>query len=72
MRALFLDYATVSFNGDLDPACRFIFNKLMEKYGGDWSKVVQHVRVKRLVPLALAAADSPQPEAPLPASHDYH
>ena len=25
-----------------------------------------------LVPLALAAADSPQPEAPLPASHDYH
>ena len=33
---------------------------------------VLHVRVKRLVPLALAAADSPQPEAPLPASHDYH
>jgi error-prone DNA polymerase len=33
---------------------------------------VLHVRVKRLAPLALAAADSPQPETPLPASHDYH
>jgi serine protein kinase len=40
---------TVKCEGDLDPACRFIFNKLMDKYGGDWSKVMQHVRVKRLV-----------------------
>jgi serine protein kinase len=39
----------VKVDGDLDPACRFIFNRLMDKYGGDWSKVVQHIRVKRLV-----------------------
>ena len=39
----------VKCEGELDPACRFIFNKLMEKYGGDWSKVMQHVRIKRLV-----------------------
>jgi len=39
----------VKVEGDLDPACRFIFNRLMDKYGGDWSKVMQHIRVKRLV-----------------------
>ena len=39
----------VHVDGDLDPACRFIFNRLMEKYGGDWGKVVQHIRVRRLV-----------------------
>lgn len=39
----------VRVEGDLDPACRFIFNRLMDKYGGDWSKVMQHVRVRRLV-----------------------
>ena len=38
----------VKVDGDLDPACRFIFNRLMDKYGGDWSKVMQHIRVKRL------------------------
>jgi error-prone DNA polymerase len=32
---------------------------------------VLHVRVKRLAPLALEA-DSPQPGAQLPGSHDYH
>ncbi|HMY17402.1 MAG TPA: serine protein kinase [Polyangium sp.] len=39
----------VRVDGDLDPACRFIFNRLMERYGGDWGKVMQHVRVRRLV-----------------------
>ncbi len=39
----------VRVDGELDPACRFIFNKLMEQYGGDWAKVIQHVRVRRLV-----------------------
>jgi len=39
----------VRIDGDLDPACRFIFNRLMERYGGDWGKVMQHVRVRRLV-----------------------
>ncbi len=40
----------VRVEGDLDPACRFLFNHLMERYGGDWGQVVErHVRVQRLV-----------------------
>ena len=39
----------VKVKGDLDPACRFIFQKLMDVYGGDWAKVMQHIRVRRLV-----------------------
>jgi len=40
----------VRVDGDMDPASRFIFKALMQKYEGDWSKMVQkHVRVKRLV-----------------------
>ena len=35
--------------GDLDPASRYIFRELMAHYGGDWTKVMQHVRVKRLL-----------------------
>ncbi len=34
--------------GDLCPACRFIYQQLMEQYEGDWGKIVEHVRVKRL------------------------
>jgi len=36
-------------DGELDPASRLIFKYLMEHYKGDWSRVVQHVRVKRLL-----------------------
>ena len=36
--------------GELDPASRFIFNGLMQRYDGDWGKVVgQHIRVRRLI-----------------------
>jgi serine protein kinase len=35
--------------GQLNPACRFIFTELMHHYGGDWAKVVQHVRVRRML-----------------------
>src|ERR1700690_3407829 len=44
------DKFKVRIEGDLDPASRFIFKALMQKYEGDWSKVVRsHVRVRRLV-----------------------
>ncbi len=44
------DRHRVTVKGDLNPACRFIFKALMERYGGDWSKVVDnHIRVKRLI-----------------------
>jgi len=44
------DKHRVRVDGNLDPACRFIFQRLLEKYGGDWGKVVNnHIRVKRLI-----------------------
>jgi len=44
------DRNRVRIAGDLDPACRFIFQRLMDKYKGDWSKVVgKHVHVRRLL-----------------------
>ncbi len=39
----------VVIKGDLCPACRFIFRNFMKKYNGDWTKIVNHIRVKRLV-----------------------
>jgi len=40
----------VRIDGDLDPASRFIFNGLLQKYNGDWGKVVaNHVRVRRVL-----------------------
>jgi serine protein kinase len=40
----------VKVEGDLDPASRFIYAGLMQRYDGDWGKVIEnHVRVKRLV-----------------------
>ncbi len=35
--------------GDINPASRMIFKELMAHYNGNWSKVVEHVRVKRLL-----------------------
>ncbi|MGQ9614132.1 PrkA family serine protein kinase [Chloroflexus sp.] len=35
--------------GDLCPVCRFHFRELMQRYNGDWLKVMNHVRVRRLV-----------------------
>ncbi len=43
------DRFTVRVDGELDPASRFVFNRLLEKYKGDWAEVMQHVRVRRLV-----------------------
>jgi serine protein kinase len=39
----------VHVEGEVNPACRLIFSKLMQHYKGDFSKVMQHVKVKRLV-----------------------
>ena len=44
------DRFRVRVNGELNPACRFIFQSLLERYKGDWSKVVtNHIRVRRLL-----------------------
>ncbi len=39
----------IDVRGDLCPPSRFIFSELMKFYKGDWSKVMNHVRVMRLV-----------------------
>jgi serine protein kinase len=40
---------TLEIEGELCPACRFVFNQLLEKAGGNWLDVVRQVRVKRLL-----------------------
>jgi serine protein kinase len=39
----------LTIEGELCPFCRQMFNERMERYGGDWSKVVDDVRVHRLI-----------------------
>jgi serine protein kinase len=39
----------IQIDGDLCPACRFVFKRLLEVSGGDWTKVIDSVRVKRLI-----------------------
>jgi len=39
----------IHIEGDLCPACRFTFNQLIKRYQGDWSKIIDHIQVKRLV-----------------------
>jgi len=36
-------------DGDLCPACRHIYNQLMLRYDGDWGRVIEHVRVRRML-----------------------
>lgn len=44
------EHYKVVVDGDLDPACRFIFKHLLDSYKGDWAKVIDnHVRVKRMI-----------------------
>jgi serine protein kinase len=38
----------VRIEGELCPACRFVYRQLMEQHMGDWTKVIDHVRVRRL------------------------
>ena len=35
--------------GDVCPFCRKMFDDLLLRYGGDWLKVIEHVRVRRLI-----------------------
>ncbi len=36
-------------HGELCPFCRYIYNERITMYGGDWTRVVQDIRVKRQV-----------------------
>src|SRR5213594_1726109 len=39
----------VVLEGDLCPSCRQTYRELVLRYGGDWTKIVQDIRVKRLI-----------------------
>jgi len=41
--------ARMRIEGDLCPHCRWYYRFLMEQHGGDWSKLIEHVRVRRLI-----------------------
>ena len=44
------DRIKVAPEGDVNPACRYIFQHLMDRYNGDWAQVVgKHIRVRRLL-----------------------
>jgi serine protein kinase len=38
----------IKIEGDLNPACRQIFSALMKHYHGDWTKVIKHVKCRRV------------------------
>ncbi len=39
----------VRVEGDLCPVCRYNYRDLMRRYDGDWTQVIKHVRVQRLL-----------------------
>src|SRR5262249_4724934 len=39
----------LAIQGELDPVSRHLYRLLMERHAGDWTKVVEHVRVRRLL-----------------------
>jgi serine protein kinase len=39
----------VVIQGELDPFCRFIYQQRLKKYDGDWTRLVQDIRVKRVI-----------------------
>lgn len=45
-----LDGTKISIKGEVCPADRYIYNQYMQKYDGDWTKVIEnHIRIKRLI-----------------------
>jgi serine protein kinase len=39
----------IKINGELDPYCRFMYGERLKKRGGDWTKVIKEIRVKRVI-----------------------
>jgi serine protein kinase len=39
----------LAIDGELCPACRHVYNQLMLRYEGDWTRTIEHVRVRRLL-----------------------
>jgi serine protein kinase len=43
------DKTPVKIHGELCPFCRHIYAERLKHYGGDWARVIEDVRVKRLI-----------------------
>ncbi len=39
----------INVAGDLCPHCRYYYQEFMQRYGGDWTQMIRHIRVRRLV-----------------------
>lgn len=39
----------VNIEGDLCPACNYMFNQILAHYKGDWTKVIDHAVITRLI-----------------------
>src|SRR5262249_16767153 len=39
----------LEIRGELDPVSRFYYRQLLERFDGDWNKILEHVRVSRFV-----------------------
>jgi serine protein kinase len=39
----------IHLEGDLCPPCRYYYRQLMQRYNGDWTQMIRHIRVRRLV-----------------------
>ena len=43
------DSFLIRIRGELDPFCRFMYQQRLKKYDGDWTRVIQDVRIKRVI-----------------------
>jgi len=39
----------IPLGGELCPLCRYIYRELGRKYAGDWTKIISHVQVRRMI-----------------------
>ena len=39
----------IILEGDLCPSCRYIYRELVNNYEGDWSKAMEHIKVRRII-----------------------
>jgi serine protein kinase len=39
----------IRLEGDLDPVSRHLYRELLKEVGGDWSKMIEHIQVRRML-----------------------
>jgi serine protein kinase len=43
------DNEQIRILGDLNPLCRYYYAHFMSKYSGDWSELIKHIKVRRMI-----------------------